>query len=101
MLQVEVRHGKNGNGNGNGKGRSYKVKGLTTKAADEAEFENDQEGGGRMTVAAYFQQAYGIAYAPSLAHLLLQRFIGPVVLGLLYDHAGSFPLFAPLLAARP
>lgn len=55
--QVEVRHGRNGNG---GSKRAYKVKGLTTRAADEAEFDNDQEGT-RMTVAAYFQQAYGIA----------------------------------------
>ena len=62
-VQVEVRHGKNGGG----ARRAYKVKGLTTKAADEAEFDNDQEGG-RMTVAAYFQQAYGIgcACSPSL-----------------------------------
>ena len=55
-LQVEVRHGSSGNG---GPRRAYKVKGLTLKAADEAEFENEQEGTS-MTVAQYFQQAYGI-----------------------------------------
>ena len=62
---MEVRHGKNGGGSR----RGYKVKGLTTKAADEAEFDNDQEGT-RMTVAAYFQQAYGMSYVLQIVQLL-------------------------------
>ncbi|KAK9811199.1 hypothetical protein WJX73_009529 [Symbiochloris irregularis] len=50
-IKVEVNHGR-------GPARQYKVKGLTSKAADDAEFENEQEGK-KMTVAQYFEQAYG------------------------------------------
>lgn len=50
-----MKHGQNGGGSR----RQYKIKGLTTVAADDAEFDNDQAGS-RMTVAAYFKQAYGM-----------------------------------------
>ena len=56
--QVAVKHSNNGST------RTYKVKGLTQKSADDAYFELDAEGGSKMTVAAYFEQTYGIKYGP-------------------------------------
>ena len=58
--QVEVSHGKDGGGTTFK--RSYKARGLTNKAADTAEFQNEAEGT-TMTVAQYFQQNYNIRSA--------------------------------------
>ena len=63
---MEVRYTANG---GSSK-RAYKVRGLTTLAADEAKFDNEKEGT-RMTVAHYYQQAYGIRCVPLHCVLLL------------------------------
>ena len=39
-VQIKVRHGRHGGG----ASCAYRLKGLMTKAADEAESDNDQEG---------------------------------------------------------